>query len=239
MISFNGQMVTRHQPPSGFASQFDRSQVICTTKYFCFYQAPHEVAMSGGHEEQCTPFAIELTNSWRESPKLPKIFADYMVPRRAAVFGPVLNELKTPHSEPTWGHAPKPPGLASLEAIGNVLFFLFVGASQSHGGAGGWPPAKPNPGVVFWGHAPRPPGLASLEAMGMLFDEASQSHGGAGGWPPAILPHKCYIWGHAPRPPGLASLEAMGIMFVSFYSLKPRRATGVQGAGPLQNLTQN
>ncbi|KAA8909354.1 hypothetical protein TRICI_004520 [Trichomonascus ciferrii] len=42
-----------------------------------------------------------------------------------------------------WGHAPRPPGLASLEAMGSVHFFLFVVASQSHGGAGGWPPANP------------------------------------------------------------------------------------------------
>ncbi|KAA8902253.1 hypothetical protein TRICI_005912, partial [Trichomonascus ciferrii] len=99
--------------------------------------------------------------------------------------------------------APRPPGLASLEAMGSVLFFLFVEASQSHGGAGGWPPASPNPGLVFWGHAPRPPGLASLEAMGsvlfFLFNEASQIYGGAGGWPPAS-PNPVLTSGHVPDP---------------------------------------
>ncbi|KAA8904194.1 hypothetical protein TRICI_005569 [Trichomonascus ciferrii] len=54
-------------------------------------------------------------------------------------------------------------GLASLEVLGYVQRFLFVEASQIHGGTGDWPPAKPNPVVVFWGPAPRPPGLASLE----------------------------------------------------------------------------
>ncbi|KAA8909907.1 hypothetical protein TRICI_004344 [Trichomonascus ciferrii] len=29
--------------------------------------------------------------------------------------------------------------------MGSVQFLLFVEASQSHGGAGGWPPANPNP----------------------------------------------------------------------------------------------
>ncbi|KAA8916319.1 hypothetical protein TRICI_001528 [Trichomonascus ciferrii] len=47
-----------------------------------------------------------------------------------------------------WGHAPRPPGLASLEAMGGVIF---VEASQSHGGAGGWPSANPNPDECFLG----------------------------------------------------------------------------------------
>ncbi|KAA8904447.1 hypothetical protein TRICI_005497 [Trichomonascus ciferrii] len=120
-----------------------------------------------------------------------------------------------------WGHALRPPGLASLEIMGSVLFFLFVEAPQSHGGAGGWPPANPNPNVVFWGHAPRPPGLASLEIMGsvlfFLFVEAPQSHGGAGGWPPANPNPNVVFWGHAPRPPGLASLDVMGsVLFFLF-----------------------
>ncbi|KAA8910340.1 hypothetical protein TRICI_004138 [Trichomonascus ciferrii] len=77
-------------------------------------------------------------------------------------------------------HTPRPTGLVSLDAMGKDLCLLFVEASQIHGGAGGQPPANPNPVVVFWGHAPSPPGLAPLDAMGeslcLLFVEASQSH---------------------------------------------------------------
>ncbi|KAA8915107.1 hypothetical protein TRICI_002716 [Trichomonascus ciferrii] len=35
-----------------------------------------------------------------------------------------------------WGHAPRPPELASLEAMGSGRLVLFVEASQSHGGRG-------------------------------------------------------------------------------------------------------
>ncbi|KAA8916967.1 hypothetical protein TRICI_000865 [Trichomonascus ciferrii] len=38
-----------------------------------------------------------------------------------------------------------------LIIVCNSVQFLFVEASQSHGGAGGWPPANPNPVVFFWG----------------------------------------------------------------------------------------
>ncbi|KAA8915853.1 hypothetical protein TRICI_001996, partial [Trichomonascus ciferrii] len=85
-----------------------------------------------------------------------------------------------------WGHVPRPPGLASLEAMDNVQFFLFDEASQSHGGAGGWPPAKLTQKWFSGGTPPDPQG--SLRSrLWVVFEEASQSYGGAGGWPPANL----------------------------------------------------
>ncbi|KAA8917156.1 hypothetical protein TRICI_000694 [Trichomonascus ciferrii] len=50
-----------------------------------------------------------------------------------------------------WGHAPRPPELASLEPMGGGSFFLFVEASQSDRGEGGWPSASSNPELVFLG----------------------------------------------------------------------------------------
>ncbi|KAA8915940.1 hypothetical protein TRICI_001954 [Trichomonascus ciferrii] len=53
------------------------------------------------------------------------------------------------------------------------------------------------------------------------------------GWPPANLTHNWFSGGTPPDP--LGSLRSrLWLALCSFYSLKPRRATGVQGAGPLQ-----
>ncbi|KAA8914938.1 hypothetical protein TRICI_002774 [Trichomonascus ciferrii] len=88
------------------------------------------------------------------------------------------------------------------------------------------------PSTVSGGTPPRPPGLASLEVMGnvqfFLFVEASQSHGGAGGQPPADLTQVLFSGGTPPDPQG--SLRSkLWVAFISFYSLKPHRATGCRG----------
>ncbi|KAA8912137.1 hypothetical protein TRICI_003602 [Trichomonascus ciferrii] len=98
---------------------------------------------------------------------------------------------------------------------------LFVEAWQSQGGAGGWPPANPNPEIVSWG-------LSSLETMGnvqvSLLVEASQRYPA-----PANLTHNLFSGGI----PQVARARFARVLS-SFYSWEPSRATGVQGAGPLQ-----
>ncbi|KAA8915136.1 hypothetical protein TRICI_002745 [Trichomonascus ciferrii] len=59
-------------------------------------------------------------------------------PRAPGVQG--ASPLQNPNPVVFWGHAPRPPGLASLEVMGKGIL---VEASQSHGSAGGRTPAKP------------------------------------------------------------------------------------------------
>ncbi|KAA8898488.1 hypothetical protein TRICI_006550 [Trichomonascus ciferrii] len=108
----------------------------------------------------------------------------------------------------------KPPGLASLEAMGSVQFLLFVEASQSHGGAGGWPPAKPNPRIATvrtlsaaGGGLSRPPAETRAELYG-LYKQATEGD----------------VDGLMERPAGDELSERKWDAWKSFEGLKPTEA---------------